>query len=212
MLSAGMLSWTDAEFLYVEAVAHAENNVRTLHFCRQYHARRAMLAARLQFEIQLRENQRPFRKIDAVDQWLEQYTVLKDQYKFLVLDGKSGMGKTRFAANLASAERFLCIDCASATEPDLRSFDRDQHDVVLLDDARPEMILRMKRLAQASVDEVRLGQSATHVNSYAVWFHRVKLVVASNVWKSQLETCSPEDKAWLDMNSVYVFVDEPLHE
>ena len=146
------------------------------------------------------------------DKWLEQYKVLKDRYIFLCLDGKSQTGKTRFAANLTSADKFLNIDCSSATEPDLRIFDRHQHDVVSFDEARPEMILRVKKLAQASVDQVRLGQSATNVNSYVVWFHRVKLVVASNVWASQLKQCSPEDEAWLIKNSVYVFVDSPLHE
>ena len=109
-------------------------------------------------------------------------------------------------------EKFLSVDCASATEPDLRSFDREQHDVVCFDEAKPSMIIRVKKLAQASIDEVRLGQSATNVNSYVVWFHRIKLIVASNVWANRMKTLAPEDQEWLTANSVYVWVDGPFRE
>jgi len=83
--------------------------------------------------------------------------------------------------------------------------------VVLFDEATPELVLRVKKLAQASIDEVRLGQSATNINSYVVWFHRVKLIVATNVWSASLKGCSPEDQEWLKANSFYVWVDAPLH-
>ena len=212
LMSARKLDWSVAESLFVGCVAHVDANLKAVQICKQYYYQKEIQEERLKVEKIIRGQQRPFRKIDAVDKWLEQYKVLKDRYVFLCLDGKSQTGKTRFAANLTSADKFLNIDCSSATEPDLRIFDRHQHDVVLFDEARPEMILRVKKLAQASVDQVRLGQSATNVNSYVVWFHRVKLVVASNVWASQLKQCSPEDAAWLIKNSVYVFVDSPLHE
>ena len=73
------------------------------------------------------------------------------------------------------------------------------------------MRLRVKKLAQASVDMVRLGQSATNVVSYIVWFHRVKMVVASNVWARDLARCSKADREWLKENSYYLFVDSPMH-
>ena len=76
----------------------------------------------------------------------------------------------------------------------------------------PELVLRVKKLAQVSIDELRLGQSATNVNSYSIWFHRIKTVVVSNVWAAALACTTPEDREWLQANSVYVLVDGPLHE
>ena len=84
------------------------------------------------------------------------------------------------------------------------------HDVVCFDEAKPSMIIRVKKLAQAGVDMARLGQSATNQVSYQVWFHRVKLVICANGWEVQLRDLPPEDVAWLKKNSVYVKVTEPL--
>ena len=157
------------------------------------------------------QEQRKFKTIAAVEEWDRQYLKMLHRYKFLVLDGRSRTGKSRFAAERTTPERFLNVDCSSATEPDMRLFDRKLHDVVLWDEATPELVLRVKKLAQASIDEVRLGQSATNVNAYVVWFHRVKLIVATNVWAANLERCTQEDREWLTANSVYVLVESPLH-
>ena len=69
----------------------------------------------------------------------------------------------------------------------------------------------VKKLAQASVDEVRLGQSATNMMSYVLWFHRTQLVVASNLWSALLPKLRSADKEWLEANSFYVYVSGPLH-
>lgn len=212
LLSARKLSWDVAIDLYYRCVSNAEQNVRVALACREHERAQKTLKQRMEIEHQIRQKQRPFKTIPEVQEWLEQFKEVNDRYKFLVLDGKSQTGKTRFAANMTTPDRFLNIDCSSATEPDLRSFVRGKHDVVLFDEGRPQLILRAKKLAQASVDEVRLGQSATNVNSYKLWFHRIKLVVASNVWASSLKQLDPVDSAWLTANSIYIFVDSPLHE
>ena len=153
-----------------------------------------------------------FKKIDAVTKWLEQYEEIRDRYLFLVLDGDSQYGKSRFAASLTTADKFFPVDCSSGGEPELRLFDRELHDVVCFDEAKPSMIIRVKKLAQAGVDMARLGQSCTHLASYQVWFHRVKLVICSSGWEVQLRDLPQEDVAWLKKNSVYVKVTEQLFE
>ena len=154
-----------------------------------------------------------FRTIPEVEEWKEQYGVLREKYKFLVLDGPSRTGKSSYAATLASdARRFLAVDCSTAKEPAMRDFRRGFHEVVCWDDATPEMVLGVKRLAVASVDEVRLGQWATHLPSYKIWFHRIKLVVCSTMWRAMLEQLPSADKEWLNANSIYVCVDSALYE
>jgi len=211
LLAAGKLELNTAADLYVKCVANVDHNLKAVETLKQYRRVKDISAQRLRMEHLIRETQRPFRKIKEVEEWDAQYLELQDRYKFLVLDGKSRTGKSRFAASRTSPEKFLNVDCSSATEPDLRVFDREKHDVVLFDEATPELVLRVKKLAQASIDEVRLGQSATNINSYVVWFHRVKLIVATNVWSASLKRCSPEDQEWLKANSFYVWVDAPLH-
>lgn len=212
LLAARKLDWDTAEHLYVQSVQNVEHNLKGVQIMKQYHKLQEIKEKRLRLERVIRGSQRPFKRIEDVEVWDRQYDEVKDRYKFLVLDGKSRTGKSRFAANRTSPEKFLNVDCSSATEPDLRCFDRDKHEVVLFDEGSPDLVLRVKKLAQASIDEVRLGQSATNINSYVVWFHRVKLIVASNVWAASVKHCTPEDQEWLAANSVYVWVDGPLHE
>ena len=147
--------------------------------------------------------QRPFKAIPEVEEWKEQYGELRDRYKFLALDGPSRAGKSRFAASLAShPRRFLKIDRSTAREPDVRDSRRGFHEVVCREEGSPEMVLRVKKLAQASVDEVWLGLAATNVMSYKLWFRRAKLVVCSNAWWLMLEQLRSADKKRLLRNSI----------
>ena len=151
-------------------------------------------------------------KIDEVELWDRQYDEVKGRYKFLVLDGKRSTSKSRFTANRTLPENFLNVDCSSATELDLRSFDLAKHRVVLFHEASPELELRGTNIAHASMDELSLGQSSAIMNSYLVWFHRVKLIVASNVWVTSTRRLTAEDQEWLAVNSAYVWVGGPFRE
>ena len=213
LLASKKISLETAQDLYVECVQYVDNNLKAIELTRQHRIKKAIESGRLEVELELRRCQRPFKVLPLVEEWKQQYNDLRDRYKFLVLDGPSRTGKSRFAASLAKhPTQFLNIDCSSATEPDMRDFRRGLHDVVCWDEGNPEMVLRVKKLAQASVDEVRLGQSATNMMSYRIWFHRMKLVICSNVWSSMLQQLRSADKEWLVANSVYVWADSPLHE
>ena len=128
-----------------------------------------------------------------------------------MLDGDSKLGKTRFLAGLAGdASAYICVDCAAATEPDLRLFRRDRHSLIILDEAHAAACVRVKKLLQSSIDPVTLGQSATNTFSYRLWLHRVRIVVTSNVWSQELLELSAGDRDWLTANSYYFKVVEPL--
>ena len=213
MLSSRKISLEAAQDLYVACVGYVDMNLKAIEIIRQHRMRTLIDEQRIKVELEIRRNQRPFKVLPQVEEWKEQYNILRDRYKFLILDGPSRTGKSRYAGSMAGdPARFLNIDCSSATEPDMRDFRRGQHDVVCWDEGNPEMVLRVKKLAQASVDEVRLGQSATNMMSYRIWFHRTKLIICSNIWSAKLEQLRSADKEWLLANSVYVYVDSPLHE
>ena len=77
-------------------------------------------------------------------------------------------------------------------------------------EAHVAMVVRCKKLFQASVDPTTYGSSATNAFIHTVWMRGIKLVIASNCWKQELENVAPEVRNWITENSVYVYVDTPL--
>ena len=208
----GKITTATARELYLRVVTGARHNLATLDFVSSEEQQLRETAERLRIEGVLRHRQRPFRRVPLVEEWLQQYQHDRDRYKFLVLDGPSQMGKTRFAASLMGPEHFLCLDCCSAVVPDMRRFCRAQHQLILFDEIPTRTVLACKKLFQASIDVVSLGSSPTNNLLYNVWCHRVRMICASNSWTIELNACEPADRAWLQANSVLVSVAEPLWE
>ena len=154
---------------------------------------------------------RPCRELPAVSAWEASFAQTCFRYNSLVLDGPSKMGKTLFcrSRSLGSGE-LLELDCAGADTPDLTAFEFGRHTMILCDEASSSMVLRYKKLFQASASYCVLGSSKTNCHAYEVWPHAVKFVVASNRWKAELDKFPAEDSSWLCANSVYVYVDRPL--
>ena len=159
----------------------------------------------------LESEMRPCREVPEVTEWEATFKKTRFRYNFLILDGPSKMGKTLFcrSRSLGGGE-LLEIDCAGADTPDLSGFQFGRHTMVLCDEGSAQMVLRYKKLFQASASFVTLGSSKTNCHAYDVWAHGVKFVVTSNRWKSELDDLAREDSSWLSDNSVYVYVDRPL--
>jgi hypothetical protein len=82
--------------------------------------------------------------------------------------------------------------------------------MVILDELSATSAIACKKMLQASNDIVNLGTSPTMQFSFSMTCWKTMFVVASNTWKSDLVAMRPCDKAWLEMNSVYIEVKEPL--
>lgn len=157
---------------------------------------------------ELEKSKRPFREVPAVRSWLESFAELRMRYKFLVLEGGSCLGKTRYALSLG-ANIFEC-DCAGCEDPPMADFSNLHHDGALFDEASAKLVLKQKKLFQAGSSWVTLGKSATNCHSFEVWPHRKKFIVSSNRWTSEVSKLPEPDKAWLADNCVHVLVDAPL--
>ena len=72
------------------------------------------------------------------------------------------------------------------------------------------MVIRCKKLFQAGASWVTLGQSSTNCHAYSCWLHRVRMVVCCNNWTRLLNERCAEDQEWLNTNSIYSSVTEPL--
>ena len=212
LLVAKKITPQTAHHMYLLACSSAQINIRNLDFITRQEQERQEDIERLAMEVLIREKQLPFRKIPEVEEWLQQYDDIQDRYKFLVLDGPSQMGKTRFAASLTSVEKFFYLDCSSCIMPDMRSFNRRHHQVVLFDEIKATTVVSVKKLFQSSIDVVSLGSSQTNMNLYRIWCHRTKMICASNRWAAELRSLDAPDREWLEKNTVYIFVDRPLWE
>lgn len=210
--AAGKLSGESAASCYLRSVVGAEANLRQLEYVEARRRQSAQLQLQREVEIAIRSSQNKFRVVPEVELWASQYDTTRDRFRFLVLDGPSQMGKTRFAASLTSPEKFFYCDCSAVKQPDLRSFDSTLFDVLLFDELQAEAAIGIKKLLQASNDLCTLGSSPTNQHAYTVRLHRVKLVIASNHWREDLRCLPTPDQNWLRDNSVYVFVDRKLYE
>ena len=99
---------------------------------------------------------------------------------------------------------------ASAPEPNLKEYDHEQHDLILFDECSAQKVLLQKKLFQAPLSAVSLGQSTTGCFAYSVWVHAKLLVVASNVWHHDVHELRKADADWLAANSLVLDVREPL--
>ena len=164
----------------------------------------------LAIERELERTEQPFKKFPEIETWKEEHAVARPRYRFLVLVGPSGLGKTQFAKSLVQKGRSLELNMASAPEPNLKEYDHDQHDLILFDECAAEKVLVQKKLFQAPLSPVALGQSSTGCFAYNVWVHAKLLVVASNVWHHEVHELRKADADWLAVNSVVLDVTEPL--
>ena len=163
-----------------------------------------------QIELELQRSERPFKIFPEIERWKEEHAVARPRYRFLVLVGPSGLGKTQFAKSLVGKGRSLELNMASAPEPNLKDYDHEQHDLILFDECSAEKVLLQKKLFQAPLSAVSLGQSTTGCFAYDVWVHAKLLVVASNVWHHDVHELRKADADWLAANSLVLDVSEPL--
>ena len=149
-----------------------------------------------------------FRVLREKDIFLQQYTTIKSRYKFLVLCGESGTGKTVWVKwMLGNPDLVFEANCACCPEPDLRNFSHFQHKVILFDEASPELVITQKKLFQSPPCFVKLGMSTTNCHSYDVFVSGTMMVICSNTWQEDLESMKkPGDRAWLVENSIVVNV------
>ena len=212
LVQAGKLNFHTAR---EEIVRSAKNLPRLLQSLDRWHQemQRASLKDHMRdVQLELDASRKPFKSIEVVNDWVRSHEVNLMRYKFLVLCGGSGLGKTQFAKGLVPAGRSLELNMASAPEPDMREYDPNLHDLVLFDECTPKQVLRQKKLFQCPPVEVGLAASATSCHAYKVWVHKKLFVVATNVWQYEMSRLSCDDASWLEANSVLYEVLEPLWE
>ena len=82
----------------------------------------------------------------------------------------------------------------------------DQSTLVLDEISGVQFVIDSKKLPQSHIDGAKLGQSATQVYAYDVWWWRKPIIMTTNNWATTLaalEDSAPQDHQWL-MRNVFV--------
>lgn len=209
LYSAGKISASVAKQGYYRSCSRAQFNVTQLEFVESGRRQAALELSWAANEKLLRSGQKPWKQIDKVKVWLEQYEHIKSRYLFLVLDGPSSTGKTRFALDLFGIGEVLYSDCSMGI-PNLRQYDSEKHRCILFDELGPKCAMTLKKCLQAGNDMVTLGSSPTMSHSYELHVWRVCMIICCNTWRAELRQLPHVDVEWLNTNSVLVEVAEPL--
>ena len=157
---------------------------------------------------------KPFKSFPQVDEFIKQYDEIRSRYKFLVIEGKSKTGKTYFTKwMLGNPDLVFETNCAACPEPELRDFKAMYHQIILFDEASPQMVIAQKKLFQAPPCFVELGCSTTNCHSYKVLVSGIRLVICSNGWSEAVAAMSSQaDQDWLNDNSFVLNVkSEPMY-
>ena len=213
LYTAGKITAATAKKLYIKAVVRCEANLKQLAHVEQARLEMRLAHAELALESSLRRSLREFRRIDEVDAWATQYepsAVCQSRYRFLVLNGPSCTGKTRFARALCSDPTKVWYCDMTSGVPDLRGFNRLSHELIILDEVDARDAIKLKKMLQCSNDPCVLGVSPTMQFSYSVNTWGVKVVICSNIWTSTLPELCQDDQEWMKANSVLVQVDKQL--
>lgn len=209
MFVAGKICFQVAREAYLKTVHRAAANVAQLEFVHKEQKKLSLQRRILAIENELRQSFLPWHSIPAVGEWKRQYLEAKGRYNFLVLDGASCFGKTKYAFSLNPPERTFYCDCTAGV-PDMRGFDSVLHSAIIFDELSPKAGIALKKCLQASNEPVMMAVSPTMVSSYIVHLWRAQLIVCTNLWSSGLKKLKKVDRDWLQRNSVYVAVREPL--
>ena len=152
-----------------------------------------------------------FRRHATVSAFLEQvdrekHWGRKDRASSLLLAGESGCGKTSYAIALAGGPlKAMVVNCQGLGVhlPSIADFHKKGFEGIVWDEISREQVLSNKKVFQASIHPVELGQSACNQHAYMIWPYLIKNILCSNkfVIESGVDgKLEPEDEDWLQHN------------
>ena len=214
LTACGKLKVRDARTLINRCVGGSQRLIRDLDGCAEQLEVDQIQHDMATLREHTRQHDRPFRVIPSVVEWSRQYDSLANRYRFLVLEGDSCMGKTKFARSLLrrgyEPEQILEVTCTAGQEPNIRNFDYSWHKLIIFDEIQPVVVAKSRRLFQAAEGWVDVSCSATTLWAKKKCLWRVPMICCNNRWRSLLDSMTKYDADWVISNQVYVHVDAPF--
>ena len=128
------------------------------------------------------------REVPLTSSYLLQFFVIRARYRFLVLRGPSGAGKTSWARFITGdLSRVLDVNTAATPEPGLRLYQRGVHQYIVGDEATPQMVPAEMKLFQSSAPTVQLGAIKGTASSWQVFVSGMRFILCSRTWMGQVD-------------------------
>ena len=160
----------------------------------------------VQVDAELANLRAPFRSFPEVNAWEDSFLKLNFRWKLLVLVADSASGKSSFAESLFDAPYVLTVE--GAEHLDLRGFDYDKNDGIVLDNVNSwSQLLRWRAVLQSRNAKSRGGQSATNLYSYVQYLYGVAVVATIDLDAPDAFLADARDQRrsnWLCRNCVVV--------
>ena len=148
----------------------------------------------------------PFLPFPEVTAWEDTFLTLRFRWQLLALVADSASGKSSYAESLFDNPFVLTVE--EAEHLDLKAFDRDTHDGIVLDNVNTwQQLLRWRALLQARNAKTYGGQSATNMYAYAQYLFGVAIAVTVDLDAPDGHLVDPEHpnrSKWLCKNCVFV--------
>ena len=155
-----------------------------------------------------------FKKVERVEVWQRQYDPenigVLTRFLFLVLEGETRFGKTRYACSRFGPRRTFVVNCQGVKQPSMAGWDPRNYDCIVLDEPGMELVETCKVFLQASLEGTDMYQSPTQRFTRWVWVYGVPIIVCTNGWVKDTDM-SPTAR-WIRQNSVHVKVTDYLFE
>lgn len=117
---------------------------------------------------------RPFRSSAAVGDWGDSFLQVAFRWKVLVLVADTASGKSAFAESLFENPYIITVE--DVNHLDLRGFDYEAHDGIILDNVNCwAQLRRWRAVLQARNSVSKGGQSATNIYAYAQYLYGVPI-------------------------------------
>ena len=149
-----------------------------------------------------------FRAHPNITQFEKQYQEARSgkpawRFKFLLLRGRTRMGKSQKAMSLHGVRGTLLVNCQGlgTSLPSLREVVPGQTMSIVFDEISAEQVLANKLVFQAGPWPVTLGQSACGQHSYSLDLYALPMICCSNDFKTTVKDGLSKDAAeWLAEN------------
>ena len=213
LVESDKMSIDDAKHDMAKTCVDVRRNIENLEDVVQYRSQAATAQYIMAIQTRLADLRKPMQEPHEIEEWRAQYDKLEERYRMLVLHGRSKTGKTMWARTAFGPQKYCYeVNCSSGQEPDMRNFDFWFHKFIMLDEAKPEQILRNKKFVQAQPLECVLGTSNTNCHRYLKICHRVPIIICCNDWEPLfLALKTDADREWLTANCVVRKIDNDLY-
>ena len=140
-------------------------------------------------------------QLDPAEHWGK-----KDRACSLLLAGESGCGKTSYGVALAGGPRkAMVVNCQGlgCHLPSVADYHKKGYEGIVWDEISREQVLANKKMFQASIYPMELGQSVCNQHAYTIWPYLMKNILCSNkfaIMSGQDSSLEREDEDWLQNN------------